>query len=184
MFRKPFSGGFSVFVVPVLLLCCVFFAACSEDVSSTTSGENVTDSGDSALVKTSDAGPDTGNARDSQQDGETRLDIVVTNPETDESVSASLICDEQRGTGFLADPASVAKACRVLVFDQPMRDYLRNGPDPDRVCTEIYGGPQQASLRGTLDGEPVDAVVTRTDGCEIADWDVLLAPLLEGSGLV
>jgi hypothetical protein len=39
------------------------------------------------------------------------------------------------------------------------------------ACTEIYGGPATALVRGTLRGQPVDARFDRTNGCEIARWD-------------
>jgi hypothetical protein len=38
------------------------------------------------------------------------------------------------------------------------------------ACTEIYGGPATARVRGTLNGESVDARLSRTNGCEIARW--------------
>ena len=38
-------------------------------------------------------------------------------------------------------------------------------------CTEIYGGPQVAEVRGTLDGRRIQARFTRTNGCEIDRWD-------------
>ena len=44
-------------------------------------------------------------------------------------------------------------------------------PTPGNVaCTELYGGPQTATVKGTLRGEPVDAKFTRVNGCEIARW--------------
>ncbi|GAA3815982.1 SSI family serine proteinase inhibitor [Cellulomonas soli] len=48
------------------------------------------------------------------------------------------------------------------------------------MCTEIWGGPQTAHVTGTLDGEPVDATFSRTDGCQIARWDTLVAVLGTG----
>ena len=44
-------------------------------------------------------------------------------------------------------------------------------PSRDRVCTQQYGGPDVATVTGTLDGGPVDRRFSRTDGCEIGDWD-------------
>jgi hypothetical protein len=45
-------------------------------------------------------------------------------------------------------------------------------PTPgDTACTQIYGGPQTASITGTLRGEAVNATFARTDGCAIARWD-------------
>ena len=41
----------------------------------------------------------------------------------------------------------------------------------DVACTQIYGGPALARVRGTLHGEPVDARFELTDGCEIERWD-------------
>lgn len=47
----------------------------------------------------------------------------------------------------------------------------------DVACTGLYGGPATATVRGTLDGERIDAEFSRTDGCEIARWDAV-EPLL------
>jgi Subtilisin inhibitor-like len=38
------------------------------------------------------------------------------------------------------------------------------------VCTEIYGGPQQAHVVGTVKGRLVRATFSRTNGCEVARW--------------
>lgn len=48
---------------------------------------------------------------------------------------------------------------------------------PDQVCTEIYGGPQTATVRGSYRGEPVMVDLARTDGCRTAQWDLLGALL-------
>jgi hypothetical protein len=48
----------------------------------------------------------------------------------------------------------------------------------DTACTQIYGGPETASIKGTLNGEQVDATFKRTDGCEIKRWDTV-SPLLD-----
>jgi hypothetical protein len=48
----------------------------------------------------------------------------------------------------------------------------------DMACTMIYGGPQTATVRGTWNGDTVDASFARTDGCEISRWD-RVAPLLQ-----
>jgi hypothetical protein len=50
------------------------------------------------------------------------------------------------------------------------------------ACTEIYGGDQAAEVKGTgPDGTTVRAILNRSNGCEIARWDVL-APLVEVPG--
>ena len=46
------------------------------------------------------------------------------------------------------------------------------------ACTQQYGGPEKATVKGTFKGEPVDAQFSRENGCEIARWQDA-APLLE-----
>ena len=43
----------------------------------------------------------------------------------------------------------------------------------DVACTQIYGGPQKATVKGTLNGKPVDASFSRENGCQTARWDKL-----------
>ena len=40
----------------------------------------------------------------------------------------------------------------------------------DVACSEIYGGPQTARVRGRFRGHAVDARFSRRDGCETARW--------------
>ncbi len=48
---------------------------------------------------------------------------------------------------------------------------------PDTACTELFGGPDTASLEGTIEGEDVDVELTRSNGCEIERFEAAL-PLL------
>lgn len=48
----------------------------------------------------------------------------------------------------------------------------------DTACTEIYGGPDEVEVTGTVAGSPVEALLTRGNGCEIERFERLL-PLLE-----
>jgi hypothetical protein len=41
------------------------------------------------------------------------------------------------------------------------------------ACTMIYGGPQKATVTGTLEGQAVNATFERSNGCEIARWDAM-----------
>ena len=50
--------------------------------------------------------------------------------------------------------------------------------DPQTPCTEIYGGPDEVEVTGTVAGEPIDTAFTRANGCEIERFDVL-TPLLQ-----
>lgn len=84
----------------------------------------------------------------------------------------TLTCDPPGG-----DHPDPAAACAALESGQR---YLRPVP-ADMACTQIYGGPETARITGTWRGAPVDATVSRTDGCQIARWNGL-AGLLPGGG--
>jgi hypothetical protein len=49
---------------------------------------------------------------------------------------------------------------------------------PTQACTEIFGGPEVATVEGTLDGEDVQATLNRSNGCEIDRFGTIL-PLLQ-----
>jgi hypothetical protein len=63
--------------------------------------------------------------------------------------------------------------------DRVVALFPRLSPEPDEACTQIYGGPERLVVEGTLDGEAVSKEVTRTDGCQIARYD-LLSEALKG----
>ncbi len=50
-------------------------------------------------------------------------------------------------------------------------------PSRATACTELYGGPQTATITGTLRGERVDLRLSRVNGCEIARWEAASALL-------
>jgi hypothetical protein len=45
-------------------------------------------------------------------------------------------------------------------------------PPSGTACTMQYGGPAVARVTGTIQGKKVDTTVKRTNGCEIARWDL------------
>ena len=47
----------------------------------------------------------------------------------------------------------------------------------DVMCTMIYGGPETATVRGTLRGSHVQASFSRTDGCQTSRWERVKALL-------
>jgi hypothetical protein len=73
------------------------------------------------------------------------------------------------------DHPDAEEACAHL---KSLDDPFAPIPD-DVVCTELYGGPQTARVRGLWRGEPVDLELSRVDGCRISQWDSL-GPLLPG----
>jgi Subtilisin inhibitor-like len=92
----------------------------------------------------------------------TDLDIAVwLNGRSGDKDEATLRCGPAGGT--LANPE---EACRQLErMDDPFV-----GPSGEVVCTEIYGGPAVAEIRGIFNGAQVDMTFARTDGCQIAAW--------------
>ena len=52
----------------------------------------------------------------------------------------------------------------------------------DQACTQIYGGPETATVRGLWNGMELDASFARNDGCEIARWDAVVELLGAGTG--
>jgi hypothetical protein len=84
-------------------------------------------------------------------------------------------------TGAGADPVRIELRCGGSEScDQAQLDKLAavaEQDDAEGACTQQYGGPEKAHMTGTLEGEPVDVTITRTNGCEIADYDALFAAL-------
>lgn len=57
-------------------------------------------------------------------------------------------------------------ACRKLnVLKAPFAPTRK-----DQVCTQIYGGPEEALVTGRFRGRLVRASFSRKDGCEIGRW--------------
>jgi hypothetical protein len=77
------------------------------------------------------------------------------------SEELTLTCDPPGGTHPNAE-----EACTALQADPSALDPL----PPDSVCTQIYGGPEEAEIVGTLNGEQVNAQFSRQNGCEIDRW--------------
>ena len=83
--------------------------------------------------------------------------------------TATLTCrtDLQRAGGYLRDAAPASELCAAV---RSIEELLTTEPDKQRVCSQIYGGPETARVTGTIDGVEVDRRFTRTNGCEIADY--------------
>ena len=88
----------------------------------------------------------------------------------------TLRCDPVGGTLPRA-----ARACaKLAVLEKPFAPVPHGA-----VCTQIYGGPQEAVVRGTYRGRRVSARFRRSDGCEIARWNrhAFLFPIPVGVGV-
>ena len=52
----------------------------------------------------------------------------------------------------------------------------------DAVCTQIYGGPQKAVVKGTIGSARIWSSFRRRDGCEIGRWNRFSPWLLPPGG--
>lgn len=96
----------------------------------------------------------------------------------DDETADSLVVEVRSDKGavpvvkkFRCDDAGMAAVCADLT------SALLQPVPKDKACTMIYGGPQTASVVGTLRGSAVGAEFSRTDGCEIDRWNQLAKAL-------
>jgi hypothetical protein len=80
----------------------------------------------------------------------------------------TLTCTEPSG-----DHPDPERACEAA-NDLTAKDF--KPVPPDAICTEIYGGPQEARIEGRLIGAgdqpiPVALDLSRDNGCQIDLWD-------------
>lgn len=99
----------------------------------------------------------------------TELTITIDETGSGATRTSTLTCEPAGG-----DHPDAEEACSALTAVGP---EVFEEPAHDQTCTQQYGGPQVATVEGTVDGNAVRATFARTDGCEIAHWDSLV-PLL------
>jgi Subtilisin inhibitor-like len=87
------------------------------------------------------------------------------------SQEATLTCDPTGGTHPSPD-----EACGLLASDP---EALEPVP-PDAACTMIFGGPEEATVVGVVNGQQVDSAFSRSNGCELDRWDRMAALLQLG----
>jgi hypothetical protein len=114
-----------------------------------------------ALVAAGCMGRDANDDDDGQAAPTTVLEISVTPGGEAPTKLWTLRCPNG---GTLPD---AAQACeQLLELDDPFAPVPK-----DTACTQVYGGPQEADVRGTFRGRPVEAHFDRGNGCEIERWD-------------
>jgi hypothetical protein len=105
------------------------------------------------------------------------LNLAVTDAPGATPQTATLRCRGSRAIagGYLAGvPAQACQQARDLVA------FLLSQPDPNRICTDIFGGEQTAKVTGSINGRRVQRAFARRNGCEIADWN-RMGLLLDGA---
>lgn len=107
-------------------------------------------------------------------------DLTIAYEHPDGSLDYGIGCQGDTATSSGdADQAGIdpTDAC-LAMGESDLAERLIEGPPADRICTEQYGGPDVATVTGTLDGQSVDTQFDRTNGCGIDEWDDLAAPIL------
>lgn len=98
--------------------------------------------------------------------GTITLELQLNHVEVDGDGSAGIDCGAD-GSNSVA--CELAAAIDPAVFEPP---------DPNVACTEIYGGPDELFVAGEINGEVINAIYTRANGCEIDRFDAWV-PLLQ-----
>ncbi|MGM0931567.1 MAG: hypothetical protein ACQEXN_17970 [Actinomycetota bacterium] len=107
------------------------------------------------------------------------LTIVLTSAGSDARVERTLVCrDNQPADGSTVRDAEAACAALSKHGEKVFFEL----PDRNRICTQQYGGPQQARVTGTISGREVDKQFSLTDGCKISEWNSMQALLGSRAG--
>jgi hypothetical protein len=61
-------------------------------------------------------------------------------------------------------------ARRACAHARKVAALLTRTREPERACTEIFGGDERASVTGRIGARRVRHAFERSDGCEVADW--------------
>lgn len=115
-------------------------------------------------------GPSVSDSPDPSSGG-TELTIAIDDG-AGQRTTWTLTCDPAGGTHPDAAAACAALAAHGDGALPPKRK--------DIACTQVYGGPEKATVTGTWQGRPVRSSFSRTDSCEISRWDRLVGLLPPG----
>lgn len=141
-------------VLPVGLAATVLLAGCG-------AGGNTAPS--EATPSPSAAPPTTVGASTAPTTGDgTALTVTVVNPEP---VTYQLTCEPTGG-----DHPRAESACAELLVAEPS---TWQPVPPNDKCAMFYGGPQEATVTGTIRGAALLAHFSRTNSCQIGRWDAL-----------
>ena len=97
---------------------------------------------------------------------QTSLTITAWSEGRDEGgpLRLTLRCSPAGGT--VQKPAAVCR--KLLAMSKPFAPLAK-----DTVCTDQYGGPQEAVVAGTFEGRRTWIQLTARNGCEISRWNRL-----------
>ena len=178
--------------LPVVLLVAILMtAACATESGTSTAGTGSTPAGRGGTPagpgQTAGPGhtpagpgqtpPGPGKASDPKLPELPRTELTISvDPGNRNPLRWTLLCDPPGGDHPLAAPA-----CELLAKFAGQEVDPFAPPRKSRACTDLYGGPDTATVSGVWRGRRVQASFSRVDGCEIARWDAL-GPVLGGAG--
>ena len=155
-------------LVALGLLVLLLVAGCANEIgdpSSPTTGTNTMPESPSSSA------PGATSSGSSAELEDTDLTIVI-NDGSGSTKTWRLTCNPAGGTH--PDPQA---ACRALEAN----GAAALPPVPkDKACTQIYGGPETATLTGTWKGQQVMSQFARNDGCQISRWKLMEGLLPRG----
>ncbi len=102
-----------------------------------------------------------------QPSAQTQLKIIFRADGEKVTAQHTLDCNGEKATNTSTLPDALA-ACASL---EKLTTLVNSSPNPTKVCTQIYGGPQRAQVSGLLRGQAVNLEFSRSDGCLISQWD-------------
>jgi hypothetical protein len=104
-------------------------------------------------------------------EAETSVEVTLwpAGQDDENAQTAVLECEPSGGTH-----PNPEEACAALFAEEDALQSVAGNV----ACTQIYGGDQEAHIAGVVRGNPVDAMLSRSNGCEIDRWD-RLAPVLD-----
>ena len=102
--------------------------------------------------------------------GASQLTIVVDDG-AGATTTWTLTCDPAGGTH--PDPE---QACAAVDGHRSALNPVPKG----KMCAQVYGGPERATVSGTWRGEQILATLSRTDACQTARWNALVGLLPPG----
>ncbi len=167
--------GRTAVIVPGILTALTL-AGCKDDQGTTTSPPGTptsqpTQSTAPASQPPAAATPTPTPPPGDQPAGGTKLTITVRMAPAAHPITRTLTCDPPGGTA-----PNAAGACAGLAKAAAAKGGDPFAPTPKgQMCTQIFGGPQTATVEGTWRGRPVDATFGRKNGCEVKRWNDLAA---------
>jgi hypothetical protein len=112
-----------------------------------------------------------------QDAADTHLEIEIRRGPGVPAERHALGCNPPRGT--VGDPAAACNRIAGLAAKATQPSGGVSFPPGSEnqgamVCTQVYGGPEVAFVRGRFLGAPVDARLTRENGCTMSSYDATM----------